>query len=64
MRMLGKVRSSWCSVCNAVPGPDCPDVGRTTRQVRAEEKRVLSIYVDNVWWGDIDEEVWEGRREE
>ena len=45
-RMLGLVRPPWCPSCKAPPGPDCPDVSRSPRQVRAAERREVT---DAVW---------------
>jgi hypothetical protein len=50
-RMPGRVRPSWCPHCRTLPGPDCPDVGRTPRQVRRDEQR------------DVNAEISEGLRE-
>lgn len=33
-RMAGRASASWCPVCRGFPGPDCPDEGKTPRQVR------------------------------
>lgn len=37
MRMFGKSKPSWCPVCRCTAGPDCPDRGKTKRQVKREE---------------------------
>lgn len=37
--MPGRVNPSWCPHCRATPGLDCPDTGRTPRQVRRTETR-------------------------
>lgn len=36
-RLLGAVRPSWCWVCHARPGRDCPDRGRSVRQQKRRE---------------------------
>jgi hypothetical protein len=38
MRMMGNVDGSWCSSCAGKPGYDCPDVGKSKRQVKREER--------------------------
>lgn len=47
-RMLGKVSPSWCWVCNKPSRIDCPDWGKTPREVKARERhevrKMLRIY--------------------
>lgn len=38
MRMLGNMHNSWCPICAGKPGSDCPDIGKSKRQVKREEK--------------------------
>lgn len=45
-RMLGKVRPSFCPICRAPAGLDCPDVRRGKRQVRAHERLEVRRMVD------------------
>lgn len=40
--MPGRTRPPWCPHCHTNPGPDCPDVGRTPRQVRRDEARMVA----------------------
>lgn len=40
-RMPGRVSPSWCPSCKGSPGRDCPDVGKTPRQVRRALQREL-----------------------
>lgn len=40
-RMPGKVRPSWCPVCNGTPGFDCPDIGKPPRWTRRQLKDAL-----------------------
>lgn len=47
-RMPGRVAPAWCPHCRATPGPDCPDVGRTPRQVRRDEARQVKAEIDDV----------------
>jgi hypothetical protein len=41
-RMPGRASPSWCPVCHAPPGPDCPDRGKSPRQVRRALQRDLA----------------------
>lgn len=41
-RMPGRASQSWCPTCHAPPGPDCPDVAKTPRQVRRQLQRELA----------------------
>ena len=38
-RMLGRTTPAWCPHCNAPPGPDCPNVGASTRQAKRREQQ-------------------------
>lgn len=40
-RLPAKVAPPWCYVCNHPPGPDCPQRGRSPRQVRRRLKNAL-----------------------
>lgn len=40
-RMPGRVGQPWCPSCAAPPGPDCPEVYLSPRQVRRRLKREL-----------------------
>lgn len=44
-RMPGRVNPPWCPRCRATPGPDCPTVGRTPRQVRRAEARETACLI-------------------
>jgi hypothetical protein len=37
--MLGRLHSSHCPACRGVPGPDFPDIGKSTRQAKCAERR-------------------------
>ncbi len=55
--MFGKARPSWCPVCNSPPGPDCPDRGRSKRQVkRAENKQWRKDYTDEELYPELEED--------
>lgn len=43
-RMPGRVRPAWCPHCRTRPGPDCPDTGRTPRQIRRAEARETAAH--------------------
>lgn len=52
-RMPGKASPSFCPVCRAYPGLDCPDEGKTPRQVRRRlqwelQRAVRQLRVDDV----------------
>lgn len=40
-RLPGRTAPPWCPSCNASPGPDCPAVGKSPRQVRRQLQRDL-----------------------
>lgn len=44
-RMPGRVAPAWCPHCRAIPGSDCPDKGRTPRQVRRDEHRQTAALI-------------------
>lgn len=50
--MLGRVRPSWCPACKTPPGPDCPDIARSPRQVRRAEDIEVRAYVSRLWAED------------
>jgi hypothetical protein len=40
--MPGRASLPWCPVCNGPPGPDCPDISRSPRQIRRQLQRELA----------------------
>lgn len=53
-RMAGNVAPSWCPSCRATPGPDCPDVGKTKRQIRRREDNEIRRSISRLWAEDWD----------
>lgn len=45
-RMLGKVCPSWCPVCKTPAGVDCPDRGKSKRQIRTRERAEVRKMLD------------------
>lgn len=60
-RMLGAVQRSWCWSCNKPPRSDCPDHGKSARQVKRREAAELRRYYDSVEvrarWLDFDDDM-------
>lgn len=55
--MLGDVRQGWCWICNAPPGPDCPDRGKRARTMkRVEQRQVQREIIEQL--DETDDRIW------
>lgn len=50
-RMPGRASQSWCPSCCGPPGPDCPDVRRSPRQIRRQLQRERQRIADALTCG-------------
>jgi hypothetical protein len=56
MKMLGRKNPSWCPVCHAPAGPDCPNRGKTKRQTKRIENRQWRNYADEQLYPELEED--------
>lgn len=57
MKMLGRKNQPWCPHCHAPPGPDCPNKGRSKRQVKQIENRAWrKDYEDEQLYPELEED--------